>query len=43
MPEKRGVSMYGYYISIGYIGFVNGCKMLFATESEYYEYMEGLE
>lgn len=32
--------MSGYYISTGYIGFVNGRKMLFATESEYYEYMK---
>lgn len=32
--------MYGYYISYGYIGFVDGRKMLFATEEEYYEYME---
>lgn len=32
--------MYGYYVGYGYIGFVNGRKMLFATEEEYYEYME---
>lgn len=32
--------MYGYYVSYGYIGFVDGRKMLFATEEEYYEYME---
>lgn len=32
--------MWGYYTSYGYIGFVNGRKMLFATEKEYYEYME---
>lgn len=32
--------MYGYYTSYGYIGFVDGRKILFATEEEYYEYME---
>lgn len=32
--------MYGYYVSYGYVGFVDGRKMLFATEEEYYEYME---
>lgn len=32
--------MNGYYISTGFIGFVNGRKMLFATDSDYYEYME---
>lgn len=35
--------MYGYYVSYGYIGFVDGRKMLFATEEEYYEYMEELK
>lgn len=32
--------MYGYYVSYGYIGFVDGKRILFATDSEYYEYME---
>lgn len=32
--------MNGYLIPTGYIGFVNGKKMLFATENEYYEYVK---
>ena len=32
--------MEGYFASIGYFGYVNGRWMLFATESDYYEYME---
>lgn len=32
--------MYGYSIPSGYKGFVNGRWMLFATESEYYEYLK---
>jgi len=31
--------MEGYLISYGYIGFVSGRWMLFATEPEYYEYL----
>jgi len=31
--------MEGYLTSYGYIGFVTGRWMLFATESEYYEYL----
>mgnify|MGYP000902511667 FL=1 len=31
--------MKGYLTSYGYMGFVAGCWMLFATESEYYEYL----
>lgn len=34
--------MGGYFTSYGYIGFVNGRKMLFANESEYLEYLEEL-
>lgn len=30
----------GYSTENGYYGYVNGEYMLFATESEYYEYME---
>ena len=31
--------MKGYIVSYGYMGYVNGKYRLFATESEYYEYM----
>ena len=31
--------MYGYFVSYGYMGLVNGVWMLFATEPEYQEYM----
>jgi hypothetical protein len=31
--------MEGYLTSYGYMGFVTGRWMLFATESEYYEYL----
>ena len=32
--------MYGYPVSSGYKGLVNGEWMLFPTEAEYHEYME---
>ena len=32
--------MKGYYVSCGYMGFINGSYRLFATESEYVEYFE---
>ena len=32
--------MKGYYTSSGYVGFVDDIPMLFATENDYYEYME---
>ena len=32
--------MKGYYTSYGYMGYINGKYRLFATESEYREYME---
>lgn len=32
--------MYGYPISCGYKGLVDGKWMLFATEAEYREYIE---
>ena len=32
--------MKGYYTSQGYYGFVSGKYILFADESEYYEYFE---
>ena len=31
--------MYGYFVSYGYMGLVNGVWMLFVTEAEYQEYM----
>lgn len=34
--------MYGYHVSSGYKGLVDGKWMLFSTESEYYEYMSEL-
>lgn len=33
--------MYGYLTYSGYLGLVDGIMMLFATEQEYYEYLEG--
>lgn len=33
--------MNGYFTQQGFIGFVNGKKMLFENDSEYYAYMEG--
>lgn len=35
--------MKGYLTSYGYMGFVAGRWMLFATESDYYEYLNGGE
>lgn len=32
--------MKGYYTSEGYMGYVNGTYVLFATETDYKEYME---
>lgn len=32
--------MKGYYTSYGYMGYINGKYRLFATETEYREYME---
>lgn len=32
--------MKGYTTSYGYMGYVNGTYILFATEQEYKEYME---
>lgn len=33
--------MYGYMTSYGYLGLVDGQWMLFATETEYREYLSG--
>lgn len=32
--------MDGYYTPYGYVGFVNGEEMIFATEEEYLEYLK---
>lgn len=32
--------MYGYLTKYGYLGWVNGRWMLFASEQEYFEYLE---
>lgn len=34
---------YGYCVSNGYFGMVNGKYILFATEDEYYEYLKERE
>lgn len=31
--------MKGYYVADGYMGYVEGRYMLFASDSDYYEYM----
>ena len=38
--ERFGENMKGYFISDGYMGFVNGRYLLFASEADYREYME---
>ena len=35
--------MKGYTTAEGYMGFVNGRYMLFASESEYREYMDEMQ
>lgn len=35
--------MKGYNTENGYMGFVNGTYILFASEADYREYMEGSE
>lgn len=32
--------MDGYFTRYGFVGFVDGVKMIFANETEYYEYLE---
>ena len=34
--------MRGYFTAAGYYGLVDGQYVLFASESEYYEYMEDM-
>ena len=38
--EREGDYVKGYYVPTGYMGYVEGRYMLFASESEYYEYMK---
>lgn len=35
--------MYGYFTSYSFVGFVEGRKMFFATDAEYYEYLKEVE
>ncbi len=32
--------MKGFFVTEGYMGYVNGSYLLFASESDYMEYME---
>ena len=38
--EREGDLLKGYYTQTGYMGYVEGKYILFASESEYYEYMK---
>ena len=38
--KREGGYVKGYYVSTGYMGYVKGKYILFASESEYYEYMK---
>lgn len=35
--------MSGYWTSYGYVGFVNGHKMLFVSDIEYYEFVKEMK
>ena len=35
--------MRGYFTAVGFYGLVDGRYMLFASEAEYYEYLENEE
>lgn len=35
--------MKGYFTKFGYLGYADGKWMLFATESDYYDYVEDAE
>lgn len=37
--ERRIYFMKGYAVESGYMGFVNGTYMLFASETDYVDYM----
>lgn len=34
------MNMKGYHTEKGYMGYVNGVYMLFASESDYYEFID---
>lgn len=38
--RKRGKDMKGYAVESGYMGYVNGEYMLFASEMDYMDYVE---
>ena len=38
--KREGGYVKGYYTQTGYMGYVEGKYILFASESEYYEYMK---
>lgn len=38
-PRKGGTDMKGYAVESGYMGYVNGVYMLFASEMDYEDYM----
>lgn len=40
MPMEKKIVPYGYHVGYGYVGYVNGVKVLFPTEREYYELLE---
>ena len=37
--KKEGLKMKGFYTGDGYMGLVDGKYILFASESDYYEYL----
>ena len=39
--RKEAKTMRGYFTSCGYMGLVDGVYKLFATESDYIDYMTG--
>ena len=38
--RKEYKIMKGYYVTNGYMGYVDGVYRLFASEADYYEYLE---
>jgi hypothetical protein len=38
-PRKEDKPLNGYYTSYGFMGLVNGEYLLFATDTEYYEFI----
>ena len=37
---ERMILMKGYFVGNGYMGYVDGAYILFASEEEYYEFLE---